>query len=199
VRCDEEGEVEEKAPSINHIARAIEAHRTGHALTRPFYCDPTFFELELRRLLLPHWHCVGHRSQLADPGDFFTVELFQESVMGQFSGFDGGVTFFDVGLTNHFLAYTDHGLIYRFVPQTVDRTDMEVMWLVRGDAREGTDYDVERLTWLWRVTSDADKRIIEANQQGVDSRWYEPGPYSQMEQHTSRFVEWILAELSGGM
>ena len=120
-------------------------------------------------------------------------------LMGEFSGFDGGVTFFDVGLTNHFLAYADHGLIYRFVPQTVDRTDMEVIWLVRGDAREGIDYDVERLTWLWRVTSEADKRIIETNQQGVNSRWYEPGPYSQMEQHASRFVEWILTGLSGGM
>jgi len=119
-------------------------------------------------------------------------------LMGQFPSFDGGVTFVDVGLTNHFLAYPDHGLIYRFVPQTVDRTDMEVIWLVRGDAVAGIDYDVDRLTWLWRVTSEADKRIIELNQQGVNSRWYEPGPYSQMEQHAARFVQWILVGLSGG-
>ena len=39
----------------------------------------------------------------------------------------------------------------------------------------------------------ADKRIIELNQQGINSRYYEPGPYSPMEQHTARFVEWILA------
>jgi len=43
---------------------------------------------------------------------------------------------------------------------------MEVLWLVRGDAVAGVDYDVDRLTWLWRVTSEADKRIIELNQQG---------------------------------
>ena len=119
-------------------------------------------------------------------------------LMGQFPTFDGGVTFFDVGLTSHFLAYADHGLIYRFVPQTVDRTEMEVIWLVRGDAVAGSDYDADRLTWLWRVTSEADKRIIELNQQGVNSRWYEPGPYSQMEQHAARFVRWILAGLSAG-
>lgn len=117
-------------------------------------------------------------------------------LMGGFSSFDGGVTFFDVGLTNHFLAYADHGLIYRFVPHTVDRTEMEVIWLVRGDAKAGLDYDVARLTWLWRVTSEADKRIIELNQRGVNSRWYEPGPYSQMEQHAARFVRWILKQLS---
>jgi phenylpropionate dioxygenase-like ring-hydroxylating dioxygenase large terminal subunit len=116
-------------------------------------------------------------------------------LMGQFREFDGGVTFFDVGLTSNFLAYPDHGLIYRFVPKSFDCTDMEVIWLVREDARAGIDYDLERLTWLWKVTSEADKRIIELNQQGIRSLYYEPGPYSSMEAHTERFVEWILAEL----
>jgi len=116
-------------------------------------------------------------------------------LMGQFAEYDGGVTFFDVGLTSNFLAYADHGLIYRFSPRAVQSTDMEVIWLVRADARAGVDYDPERLTWLWRVTSVADKRIIELNQLGINSRSYQPGPYSPMEQHTQRLVEWILAEL----
>ena len=116
-------------------------------------------------------------------------------LMGQFQDYDGGVTFFDVGLTSNFLAYPDHGLIYRFSPRAVQSTDMEVIWLVRADAQAGVDYDQERLTWLWRVTSVADKRIIELNQQGINSRSYQPGPYSPMEQHTQRLVEWILAEL----
>jgi Rieske 2Fe-2S family protein len=116
-------------------------------------------------------------------------------LMGQFGDYDGGVTFFDVGVTSDFLAYPDHGLIYRFIPKTVHSTDMEVIWLVRSDARPGVDYDLERLTWLWKVTSLADKRIIEFNQQGINSRYYEPGPYSEMEQDTRHFVEWLLAEL----
>ncbi|MBV8496240.1 MAG: aromatic ring-hydroxylating dioxygenase subunit alpha [Gammaproteobacteria bacterium] len=116
-------------------------------------------------------------------------------LMGAFPDYDGGVTFFDVGPTSNFLAYPDHGLIYRFIPKLADATDMEVIWLVRSGAREGSDYDRERLTWLWRVTSAADKRIIELNQQGINSRSYEPGPYTPMEQHTRRFVEWLLGEL----
>jgi len=116
-------------------------------------------------------------------------------LMGRFSDYDGGVTFFDVGLTSDFLAYPDHGLIYRFVPRAFDSTEMEVIWLVHQDARAGSDYDPERLTWLWKVTSVADKRIIELNQRGVSSRYYEPGPYSEMEQDTRRYVEWLLAEL----
>ena len=400
------------APAGDPIAAAIAAHRPGHALSAPFYCDEAFFARELQRVLLQHWHCAGHHSQLPASGDFFTTEICGESLilvrdeqgevhallnvcrhrgsrvcteesghargaafvcpyhawsynldgslraarqmpadferaayalrrvhvrvieglifvcfaaappglqhveaalagsarvygwraarvahretypvnanwklavenymecyhcgpahaeysrfhlyarpaplnraadarvraraeqlgvrieevdywgrraqpgeeaadslrsalaegtvsgsedggplaplMGDFPDYDGGVTFFDVGLTSNFLAYPDHGLIYRFVPKSVSRTDMEVIWLVAGGAREGIDYDRERLTWLWKVTSVADKRIIELNQQGIRSRYYEPGPYSAMEQHTAQLIEWLLAEL----
>ena len=69
-------------------------------------------------------------------------------------------------------------------------------WLVRADAEEGSDYDLENLTWLWDVTTLADKRIIEANQQGISSRFYEPGPYSEMEELTQRFSEWYLSTMS---
>jgi Rieske 2Fe-2S family protein len=116
-------------------------------------------------------------------------------LMGSFSDYDGGVTFIDIGPTSTFLAYPDHGLIYRFIPVSVAVTDMEVIWLVRGDAVEGRDYDIERLTWLWRVTSLADKRIIELNQAGINSRYYEPGPYVPMERGTGRFVDWCLKEI----
>ena len=41
-------------------------------------------------------------------------------------------------------------MIYRFVPRSCQSSEMEVIWLVRGDAVEGVDYDLEKLTWLWR-------------------------------------------------
>jgi phenylpropionate dioxygenase-like ring-hydroxylating dioxygenase large terminal subunit len=117
-------------------------------------------------------------------------------LMGEFADFDGSSTYFDVGPISHFLAYPDHGLIYRFIPRSADRTVMEALWLVDADAVEGRDYDLERLTWLWRVTSIEDTQIIERNQEGVNSRFYEPGMYSNQEHATSRFVEWYLAEVN---
>ena len=75
--------------------------------------------------------------------------------------------FGELGFLSAFLAYADHGVIYRFVPRGVLETEMEVIWLVAGDAREGLDYEIEPLVWLWDVTSRADKRIIERNQAGV--------------------------------
>ena len=117
-------------------------------------------------------------------------------LMGAFSAPDGNSTYFDIGPISDFLAYPDHGIIYRFIPRSVAQTDMEVLWLVDENAVEGVDYDLERLTWLWKITSAQDKKIVEMNQAGVNSRFFEPGPYSLQEAHAARFVEWYLEELS---
>jgi phenylpropionate dioxygenase-like ring-hydroxylating dioxygenase large terminal subunit len=109
---------------------------------------------------------------------------------------DGLVVFAEVGFLSAFLAYPDHGVIYRFIPRDVCATDMEVIWLVDGAAEAGRDYDAEALAWLWDVTSLADKTIIERNQQGVRSRAYEPGPFSLMEPGTRQYVERYAAEFA---
>jgi len=109
---------------------------------------------------------------------------------------DGACVFAELGYLSAFLAYADHGVIYRFIPRGVQETEMEVIWLVAGDARAGSDYDPEALTWLWDVTSLADKRIIERNQAGVLSRFYSPGPFSLMEPGTTQLVDRYLADLA---
>ncbi len=67
--------------------------------------------------------------------------------------------------------------------------------MVRGDAVEGRDYDLEKLTWLWDVTLKADKKIIEDNQRGIMSRSYEPGPFTEMETAARMFSERYVAEM----
>ena len=116
-------------------------------------------------------------------------------LMGDFTDYDGGFTYVDVGPASFFLAYPDHGLAYLFIPRDAQKTDMEVIWLVASDAKEGVDYDLERLKWMWHVTSLADKRIIDHNQQGVNSRFYRPGPYGPMESSTRAFAEWYLEQI----
>ena len=116
-------------------------------------------------------------------------------LMGAFRAYDGGATSIHLGGMSFLLAYPDHGVIYRFWPLGLDRSAMEVIWLVDGRAVEGRDFDRSRLTWLWRVTSDADKRIIEHNGRGVASNFYEPGPLSPMESTENRWLNWYLSEL----
>ena len=117
-------------------------------------------------------------------------------LLGNLSDYDGGAADFQIGPFCYGLIYCDHIVLYSFLPVSVRSTDMQIIWLVRDDAKEGTDYDPERLSWLWRVTTDADKKIILDNQLGVSSRFYEPGVYSQMEGHTQNFVEWYLQRIS---
>jgi Rieske 2Fe-2S family protein len=117
-------------------------------------------------------------------------------LMGGFTDHDGGVTSAHFAPSSFFIAYADHGVLYRFIPLTASTSAMELVWLVRGDAREGIDYDLDRLTWLWRVTTEADKRITEDNQKGVNSRYYQPGPYAPVEPNAIRWVEWYLGEVA---
>jgi Rieske 2Fe-2S family protein len=109
---------------------------------------------------------------------------------------DGACVFAELGYLSAFLAYADHGVVYRFIPRETLATEMEVMWLVDRDAEAGRDYDVDALAWLWDVTSLADKRIIERNQAGVLSRFYRPGPFSLMEPGARQYVERYVRDLA---
>jgi phenylpropionate dioxygenase-like ring-hydroxylating dioxygenase large terminal subunit len=101
------------------------------------------------------------------------------------------------GICNHFLAYADYGCIFRYEPLTHDTTALTVTWLVAPGAKPGVDYDIDRLTWMWRVTAAADVRIVGDNARGVASSAYRPGPYIQaIEPKTARLTEWYLTELA---
>ncbi|PLP58875.1 (2Fe-2S)-binding protein [Mesorhizobium loti] len=117
-------------------------------------------------------------------------------LMGRFNEYDGGVTSIHLGGTTFLVCYPDHGMIYRFVPKTVDSCEMELIWLVRGDAEEGRDYDLDTLIWLWKVTTEEDKKIIEHTARGVRSHYFVPGPIVPMEHNELRYINWYLEEIS---
>jgi phenylpropionate dioxygenase-like ring-hydroxylating dioxygenase large terminal subunit len=116
-------------------------------------------------------------------------------LMGKFSGYDGGETALAAGPFTYMLAYNDYAAFFAFVPRDAGHSDIVCTWLVHGDARENDDYDVSRLTWLWTVTTDQDKAIIEANAAGVRSPSYEPGPASELEADVAAFREWYLSSI----
>ena len=116
-------------------------------------------------------------------------------LLGELSGYDGGASDFSFGPLSFLLAYSDHVVSYVFTPVEQARSNCRISWLVRGDAEEGVDYDVEKLTWLWDVTTQADKTIVANNAKGVHSMFYEPGPFSAMERAERGYVDWILQQL----
>jgi len=118
-------------------------------------------------------------------------------LLGELKGYDGGASDFAFGPFSFLLAYSDHVVCYVFTPVDMDNSKCDIYWLVRADAKAGKDYDVDALTWLWDITTEADKTIIANNSKGVHSRYYKPGPFSEMERLERRYIEWILQELAG--
>ena len=116
-------------------------------------------------------------------------------LLGDIKDYDGGASDFNLGAFSFLLAYSDHVVGYVFTPVDMDNSTCDIYWLVRGDAEAGKDYDVNELTWLWDITTEADKTIIANNSIGVHSRYYKPGPFSGMEDLEQRYTEWILREL----
>ena len=118
-------------------------------------------------------------------------------LMGDLEDWDGGETIMIFGPLFYVYLAGDHAALFRFTPVHATHTDVVVTWLVDGDAREGADYDPDRLTWMWDVTTIEDTKIIGDNQLGVNSRRYTPGMYSQRERATSGFVHWYTARMKG--
>ncbi len=117
-------------------------------------------------------------------------------LLGTLKDYDGGASDLSIGPFSFFLAYSDHVVCYIFSPVDQNNSQCEIYWLVRGDAEEGKDYNKEELMYLWDITTEADKEIIVNNRKGVESRYYQSGPFSGMERQEKIFIEWILRELT---
>lgn len=119
-------------------------------------------------------------------------------LMGTHRDYDGAMIGFWIGWTVEFEANPDHVCAFRFTPLEVERTDVQVSWLVRGDAVEGVDYDRQRLIEFWKITGEQDWRICEVVQTGVRSRHYTPGPLSSGERFAAAFLKEYLEGLAAG-
>ena len=117
-------------------------------------------------------------------------------LMGDFKGYDGGAGDFQLGPVSALLNYPDYCVVYRFLPLAIQRSEIEVVWLVKDDAMEGVDYEVDRLTAMWDITTREDEMIILRNQQGINASMYQPGPRSTVfEQLNINFTRWYLKAL----
>jgi Rieske 2Fe-2S family protein len=127
----------------------------------------------------------GHKTQSEDGEPVAPL-------MGRYPRYDGGVATFGVPPFSFFFLLNDHAVLFQFLPRAAQLTDVTVSWLVDG-AAPPESVDIERMVWLWDVTTVQDKMIVEANAAGVRSRAYEPGPYTKLEQWgvplTTQYIE----------
>jgi phenylpropionate dioxygenase-like ring-hydroxylating dioxygenase large terminal subunit len=115
--------------------------------------------------------------------------------MGTHTDHDAGV----VGLVNYpnfwMDAVSDYVWTMKVTPVNAEKTIVEFCWLVDGNAIEGKDYTIERLTEFWEITGEQDGKLCENNFKGIETSAYRPGPYAPVEDQVINFVEWCVKQL----
>lgn len=114
-------------------------------------------------------------------------------LMGKRSEFDYGRMHLSFSPFNHLIACNDFAALIVFTPRSAMRTDVDITWLVDGKADK---VDVERMIWIWDVTTKQDKVITENNQRGIRSSRYQPGRLSKLEHRVATFNQWYLNQLT---
>jgi Rieske 2Fe-2S family protein len=87
----------------------------------------------------------------------------------------------------------DHIVTFSAVPITTDKTLVRTSWLVREDAVEGVDYDIDNLTAVWRATNLQDAYLAAINHRGIAGDGYRPGPYSTEEKLIEYFKDFYTS------
>lgn len=158
------------------------------ALGRPIGTIDDGAESSHLRLLLQRTIRDGFESETEDGS-------FASSLMGKRRGPDQGRMYLSFSPFTHLVATNDFAVLFQFTPRGAMRTDVDLTWLVDGDAQ---GYDVPKMVWGWDRTTLQDKRITENNQAGILSRRYRPGRYSEHERRVETFQAWYLRELESG-
>ena len=119
--------------------------------------------------------------------------------MGSHKDFDAGVLGLVVYPGFWMDAVSDYMWTMRVTAISPSSTKIDLTWLVDGNAVEGKDYTVDRLTDFWRITGEQDWKLCENNFRGIESSHYQPGPYAPVEVDVAKFVDWYIYCLREGV
>ena len=78
--------------------------------------------------------------------------------------------------------HPDYMLTFTLWPQAPDRTDIICEWHFHPDAIASPGFDPTSAIEFWEITNRQDWALSELAQQGISSRGYQPGPYSNREE-----------------
>jgi Rieske 2Fe-2S family protein len=117
-------------------------------------------------------------------------------------GLDGD----DRAIVNYFAIYPnflltlhpDYMLTITIWPQAPDRTRLVSEWHFHPDAISSPHFVYDDAVEFWDITNREDWAISERSQQGIASRGYTPGPYSNREMQLYEFDQFILARVAEG-
>jgi Rieske 2Fe-2S family protein len=70
-----------KTEMTDSIENLLQRRTPGMSLPREFYTGQEVFEEDLRRIFHTNWLFAGHSCEIPEPGDFFTFEVEEESLL----------------------------------------------------------------------------------------------------------------------
>ncbi|MGH8289606.1 MAG: aromatic ring-hydroxylating oxygenase subunit alpha [Steroidobacteraceae bacterium] len=84
--CREELRMPPDATDLRSLVKAVVADSCQSLATARFlppgaYTSRAFFDLEISKIFKREWLCVGHISQVAHVGDYFTLDIFGEQLL----------------------------------------------------------------------------------------------------------------------
>ena len=67
--------------SVAQIAALVERRREGYSLEAPFYTSQEAYDLDLEAIFGRHWLFCATEAEVAEPGDYVTVEIGKSSII----------------------------------------------------------------------------------------------------------------------
>ncbi|NIR47776.1 aromatic ring-hydroxylating dioxygenase subunit alpha [candidate division KSB1 bacterium] len=116
--------------------------------------------------------------------------------LGEVSGTDLKQVYYYVIFPNMLLSlHPDYVLVHQVQRQAPDRCRVVCDWLFHPEAISHPDFDPGDAIEFWELTNKQDWHVCELSQQGVASRAYTPGPYSDLESMIAAFDREYLSAL----
>ena len=114
-------------------------------------------------------------------------------LMGQFKDNydDNGYTAIGFSPFNSFVANTEFVILFVFVPVSTNKTIVKLMWCTHKDA----EVDIEKMIFLWTITTQEDAILCEINQKGIESKSFVPGKYGKLETALVQYQKFYLSHL----
>lgn len=140
---------------------------------------------------------LGGPMQLAQPGGSMTMDGSRCAPrLDEVSDRDQNLVYYYTLFPNLFLSlHPDYVLIHRGHPVAADRTRITCEWFFHPDATAQEDFDPAPSIEFWDMTNCEDWHLCTISQQGISSRAYSPGPYSELESQLAAFDREYLRAL----
>jgi Rieske 2Fe-2S family protein len=142
---------------------------------------------------------LGGPMRLAQDGGSMTMSgRTCAPTLGDVAGEDLSQIYYYTIFPNMLLSlHPDYVLVHRLDRLAVDHTRVVCQWLFHPDTIAAPDFDPNDAVEFWNMTNKQDWHVSELSHQGVASRVYQPGPYSELESMIAAWDREYLRALGG--